>query len=273
MHHYAIAIEYDGASFKGWQRQGQLSTVQLHVEAALSKVAAEPISVQCAGRTDKYVHATQQVASFSSKAVRSEYGWLMGVNGILPPEIRILWLKSVPAEFNARYSAISRRYHYYIYNYSLRPALQHRKVSWVCRPLNITAMRAALPHLLGEHDFSAFRASNCQSKTPIRTIYDLQLQVSGEYICVDIKANAFLYHMVRNIVGVLLEIGHCQRDPSWARQVLETRERRQAGITAKPYGLYLVEVEYPKRYNLPIKAAKAAFSGFNQSVRETNELV
>jgi tRNA pseudouridine38-40 synthase len=251
MTRYALGLEYDGSQFHGWQRQNFLPSVQEALEIALSKVADSPIVTVCAGRTDTGVHATQQVVHFESEAPRSERAWVMGANTQLDHAVRVLWAREVPESFNARRSATSRRYRYVVYNHPLRPSLIRKYVSWCYRPLDVERMIKAANHWIGEHDFSSFRAAGCQSRTAIRVMHSIRIVRIGDQVILEFVANAFLHHMVRNMVGVLLEVGMGHETPDWGLQVLQVRDRKQAGITAPATGLYLVEVQYPKHYGLP----------------------
>lgn len=248
----AIGLEYDGAAFHGWQRQPHASSVQACVEQALSRVANETIAVQCAGRTDAGVHAAGQVIHFDTHAQRSERGWLLGANSILPPQVSMQWMRPVDDEFNARFCATARSYRYCIFNSSLRSALQYRHTSWIRPPLDEARMQQAAQYLIGTHDFSAYRALACQAKSPIRSISQLDVSRHSKQIIINVKANAFLHHMVRNIAGVLIAIGSGEQQPEWAQQILETRDRTQGGVTAAPDGLTLMTVDYPTEFNLPI---------------------
>jgi len=250
---FAAAVEYDGSYFHGWQEQGDLATVQWEVERALSAVAAEKIKVICAGRTDAGVHATSQMIHFETTAERPLHSWLFGVNSNLPTTVSVRWVQPVSDEFHARFSATSRRYHYYIYNHRIRSALLRRYTSWQCRSLDAEVMQEAAQHLVGEHDFSSFRASQCQAHSPIRKIDFINLTRNGDIICLDIQANAFLQHMVRNIAGVLMAIGTGQEPPTWIEDVLHAKARAEGGVTAQPNGLYLVEVGYPAEFNLTME--------------------
>ncbi|HET9679242.1 MAG TPA: tRNA pseudouridine(38-40) synthase TruA [Gammaproteobacteria bacterium] len=241
----AMGIEYDGASFHGWQRQPHASSVQACVEKALSRVANETIAVQCAGRTDAGVHAAGQVIHFDTRAERSERGWLLGANSILPPQISMQWMRQVDDNFNARFDATARTYRYCIFNSPLRSALQYRHTTWIRQPLDETRMQQAAQYLIGTHDFSAYRALACQAKSPIRTVSQLDVIRHDKQITLTIKANAFLHHMVRNIAGVLIAIGSHEQEPVWAQQILETRDRTKGGVTAAPDGLTLISVDYP----------------------------
>ncbi|MEJ2479515.1 MAG: tRNA pseudouridine(38-40) synthase TruA [Acidihalobacter sp.] len=247
----ALGVEYDGGAFCGWQMQNGVRTVQGCVEQALSKVADHEVRVICAGRTDTGVHGLGQIIHFDTEATRSMRSWVLGGNANLPPDVSLLWAAMVADEFHARFSARSRRYRYVILNRWVRPGLQRGRVSWVHAPLDVEAMRSATQYLIGEHDFSSYRALACQAKSPVRRVYSLKVERAGEYIYLDMHANAFLHHMVRNIAGVLIAIGKGERSPEWAREVLELRDRTQGGITAPPDGLYFIHVEYPERFMLP----------------------
>lgn len=248
----ALGIEYKGSRYRGWQRQeAGVPSVQEAVERALSQVAAEPISVACAGRTDAGVHATGQVVHFDTKVERPLKAWVMGTNANLPADISVTWAKLMPADFHARFKACARRYRYVIYNDPIRPAHLAEEVTWNHRPLDAARMREAAQYLLGTHDFSSFRAVQCQAKSPIKSLYHLTVIEQGPLLILDVRANAFLHHMVRNIAGVLMAIGAGERSPLWAKEVLEAKDRRQGGVTAHPYGLYLVQVEYPEPFILP----------------------
>ncbi len=247
----ALCVEYDGSDFAGWQFQPGQRTVQEVVERALSKVADHPVQVCCAGRTDAGVHASGQVIHFDTTARRSERSWIFGTNANLPKEVVVLWARAVPERFHARFSAIRRRYRYVIFNRSVRPTFLAKRTTWEYRPLDERRMREAAINLVGEHDFNAYRATACQAHSPIRTIYLLEVSRQGEMVYIDIEANGFLHHMVRNIAGVLMTIGSGKRPPGWAREILESRERRLGGVTAPPFGLYLARVTYPKAFMLP----------------------
>ncbi|MCG5495307.1 tRNA pseudouridine(38-40) synthase TruA [Ectothiorhodospira variabilis] len=250
LHRLAIGIEYDGSGFRGWQTQKEARTLQVQVEKALSRVADEPISVTCAGRTDAGVHATGQIIHFDTSAVRDPRAWLLGGNSHLSPELSFQWVRPMPDDFHARFSARWRRYRYIFLNRLTRPAILRRRVTWIHRPLDAALMAEAVPHLLGEHDFSSFRAKGCQARTPIRTVQAVSVHRRGDFIHLDIRANAFLHHMVRNIAGVLMAIGRGEYPPEWMAEVLTARDRSQAGVTAPPDGLYLVQVGYEDRFDL-----------------------
>ena len=229
-----------------------MPSIQESLEKALSKVAGgAPVVLSCAGRTDALVHASGQVVHFDTSVERTMHSWVMGANLNLPADISVSWAKVMPREFDARFSAMARRYRYVIYNDQIRPAHMAEEVTWNHRPLDIDLMRQAAQILVGTHDFSAFRARQCQAKSPVKTVHHLHLVEHGRFIVLDIRANAFLHHMVRNFAGVLMTIGAGERPVEWAREVLESRVRRTGGVTAHPYGLYLVQVEYPQEFDLP----------------------
>ncbi len=249
---YALGIEYDGTRYHGWQTQeDDVRSIQSEVELAISKVANYPTPVICAGRTDKGVHAVGQVVHFESDADRSLKNWLMGVNTELPDDIGIQWVREVGEDFHARYSAMARRYQYIILNRPVRSALYPHRMTWNYRPLDANKMHEAGQHLLGEHDFQSFRAAECQSRTPVREVIALNVHRQGELVLIDITANAFLHHMVRNIAGVLMTIGEGKQPAEWALDVLKAKDRTVASATAHPHGLYLVHVDYPSIYGLP----------------------
>lgn len=249
----ALGLEYKGARYRGFQRQREnVPSIQGSLETALSRVAGgAPINILCAGRTDASVHSSGQVVHFDTTVERSAHAWIMGANMNLPKDISVTWAKEMPAHFHARFSAMARRYRYVIYNDPIRPAHMAEEVTWNHRPLDVAKMREAAVALVGTHDFSAFRAMRCQAKSPIKTVHHLQLIEHGRFIVLDIRANAFLHHMVRNIAGVLMTIGAGERPVQWAREVLERGDRQSGGVTAHPYGLYLVQVDYPAEFELP----------------------
>ena len=261
----ALGIEYDGTDFSGWQRQDSRPTVQASVERALSSVADDPITVQCAGRTDAGVHASYQVVHFDTHVHRSARSWILGANVNLPPQVGVLWARIVPEAFHARFSATSRAYDYVICNRKTKPALWQGKVSWEYRALDAERMATAALHWLGEHDFSSFRARGCQAKHPVRTITRFEVAGAHGMITVSVEANAFLQHMVRNFAGVLMEIGMGKRDPAWAREVLDMRDRECGGVTAPSAGLYLTAVRYPAVFDLPPPAGfNPVFSAYHE---------
>ncbi|WP_026375291.1 tRNA pseudouridine(38-40) synthase TruA [Aestuariibacter salexigens] len=247
----ALGVEYDGAAFYGWQRQREVSSIQQHIESALSKVANTPIEVQCAGRTDAGVHATYQVVHFDCPVERPERAWTLGMNANLPDSIAIKWARQVDDEFHARFSATARRYRYLIYNNKMRSGILTRGVTHVHRHLDADKMHRAAQCLLGEQDFTSFRAALCQSKTPFRNVMAVSVFRQAQYVVIDIQANAFLHHMVRNITGSLIEIGCGHRPESWLAELLAKKDRTAAAATAKPHGLYLVDVSYPDTFGVP----------------------
>jgi tRNA pseudouridine38-40 synthase len=246
----AVILEYDGSRFSGWQRQEQVRSVQSVVEESLSRVADEPILVTVAGRTDAGVHAAAQVIHFDTSAKRSEYSWVRGANSNLPSDVAVLWAGRVDESFHARYSATGRHYHYIILNRPIRPTYLAQHVTHEYRLLDVVSMQAAANHLLGEHDFTSFRAAECQAKSPVRELRALEISRHGEFVHVRAHANAFLQHMVRNIAGVLVTIGAGEREPGWANEVLAARDRTAGGITADAEGLYLREIEYPDHFKI-----------------------
>lgn len=246
----ALVVEYDGSRYHGWQAQTGLHTVQQSVELALSKVADSPISVVCAGRTDTGVHATNQVIHFDCDKERAIRAWVHGGNSFLPKDISFKWGKEMSQDFHARYSAVSRRYQYVIYNGVIRPALLRSNVTWQYRQLDHRLMNQAAQSLLGENDFTSFRSVECQSKTPMRNVHQLQVSRTGSMLIIDITANAFLHHMVRNIAGVLITVGTGKQPVSWVEEVLKAKDRRMGAQTAPSYGLYLVQASYPSEFGV-----------------------
>ncbi len=248
----ALVVEYNGAAYQGFQRQTSArSTVQGDLEKALSAIAGTNITVICAGRTDAGVHATSQIVHFDTSVDRPEKAWLLGTNTELPPAIRVRACRKMPWHFHARFSAQARTYRYLIYSSLVRPALLVDQVGWTRFPLELQPMREASALLLGEHDFTSFRAKNCQAKSPVREIQHLSLTPFGQFIVLEIKANAFLQHMVRNIVGSLIEVGRGGEPVAWLGEVLAAKERALAAATASPAGLYFVAVDYPVDLRLP----------------------
>ncbi len=247
----ALGIEYDGSKYYGWQRQREVRSVQEKLEKVLSQIAAEPIAVFCAGRTDAGVHATGQVVHFETRAQRQDAAWTLGVNANLPADIAVRWVKAVPEHFHARFSATARRYRYIIYNHRLRPAVLQQGITHYHAPLDAESMHRAAQCLLGENDFTSFRAVQCQSRTPWRNLMHIDVARYGNYVVVDIKANAFVHHMVRNIVGSLMDIGCGNRPEEWMAELLAAKDRTLAAATARAEGLYLVSVDYPAEFALP----------------------
>jgi tRNA pseudouridine38-40 synthase len=254
----ALGIEYDGSRFLGWQTQPGGGTVQDALQTAISAIADEAVSVTCAGRTDRGVHGRGQVVHFDTAAQRPDSAWVRGVNAMLPEAVAVRWSRRVAADFHARYSALSRTYRYVLLNRPVRPALAARHAGWHHAPLAPEPMREAAAMLLGEHDFSAFRAADCQARSPVRTMHAISIERRGECIEFTMRANAWLQHMVRNIVGTLVYVGMGKRPPQWALQVLESRDRSLAAPTFAPEGLYLEAVEYEARWNIPATAVDAA---------------
>ncbi len=254
----AAILEYDGAAFCGWQRQPHAPSVQAAVEDALSKVADVAVTVTVAGRTDAGVHATAQVIHFDTGAERSGYAWLRGANSNLPRGVAVLWAGEVAGEFHARFAATEREYQYVILNRPVRPTYLAGRVTHAYRPLDVERMNAGARLLVGTHDFNAYRAAECQAKSPVRELRRLSVERNGEIVIVTATANAFLHHMVRNLAGVLMAIGAGEREPGWTREILESRDRTQAGITAAPDGLYLTRVAYPPAFGLPRLPARPA---------------
>jgi tRNA pseudouridine38-40 synthase len=252
----AIGLEYDGTDFVGWQIQREGRSIEGTLAAAVQAVADEPVVIHGAGRTDAGVHAEQQVAHFDTAARRAERQWLLGINSHLPPDVAIRWVREVPENFDARRSALRRRYRYSILQQPTRPALARRQVWWIREPLDAAAMTAASLHWLGEHDFSAFRAAGCQAKSPMRRLFAVRIAraivADGASWALEFTANAFLQHMVRNLVGTLVEIGRGDLEPARAKDLLASRDRTQAGVAAPPGGLTLVGVLYPEHYRLPV---------------------
>jgi len=254
----ALGIEYDGSCFLGWQTQPEGGTVQDALQTALSGIADEVVRVTCAGRTDRGVHALGQVVHFDTLAERTDSAWVRGVNAMLPGAVAVLWSQPVTADFHARYSALSRTYRYVLLNRPVRPALAARHAGWHHAPLALEPMREAAALLLGEHDFSAFRAAECQAKNPVRTMHRIDIERKGEYVEFTLRANAWLQHMVRNIVGTLVYVGKGRHPPRWTKQLLESGDRSLAAPTFGPEGLYLDAVEYDSRWNLPAAAGRHA---------------
>lgn len=251
----ALGIEYDGTAYLGWQRQTNGPSVQAVFERALSRVADEAIELVCAGRTDTGVHARCQVAHFDTSAQRTSRGWVLGCNSLLPSDVCVRWAQPVADDFHARYGAYARRYRYTILNRPVRPALESRFVTWERLPLDAQAMHEAAQALVGEHDFSAFRTVACQARSPLRHIHEISVVREGEHVVLDVRANAFLHHMVRNIVGTLLPIGRGEQAIGWAAQLLAGRDRALAGPTAPPTGLVFVGPLFPRACGLPEEAS------------------
>ncbi len=247
----ALGIEYDGTSYNGWQRQKNGIGVQQRLEEALSLVADEAVDVHCAGRTDTGVHASGQVVHFDTRADRSDRGWLLGANTNLPPDINVSWVRRVGDDFHARFSATARSYRYRILNRLQRSALHRHRAWWVYQPLDAQRMHEAAQQLVGEHDFSAFRAAGCQANSAMREVTKVDVTRRGDWVTLRITANAFLMHMVRNITGTLAAIGQGEQPIGWLGEVLESRDRTLGGVTAPAHGLTLVSVEYPEAFGIP----------------------
>ncbi len=248
----ALGLEYDGAAFAGWQTQPKGNTVQDALERALEEIAGARVRVMCAGRTDAGVHASAQVVHFDAPAARPENAWVRGVNAHLPDSVAVRWSREVPGDFHARFSALSRSYRYVLCNQAVRPALQHGKVGWFHLPLDVEAMRAGAALLQGEQDFSAFRAAECQARSPVKTLHRADVSRQGDCIVFDFRASAFLHHMVRNMVGALVYVGKGAHPPEWIAGLIAGRDRSLAAPTFSPHGLYLSGVEYEARWQLPL---------------------
>ncbi|HEY8385346.1 MAG TPA: tRNA pseudouridine(38-40) synthase TruA [Porticoccaceae bacterium] len=248
---FAAAVEYNGSQFCGWQRQSHSPSVQAVIEQALSSVADEPVTVACAGRTDTGVHGTNQIIHFDTRARRQPRNWLLGANTRLPDAVRLHWVGEVPGSFHARFAATARTYRYIISNEPVRPALFRGLLTWCKEPLDADIMHRAAQHLLGENDFSSYRSAGCQSRTPFRCVDAVRVWRQRQLVIIEITANAFLHHMVRNIAGVLMAVGRGDRSVSWPAELLALRDRTQGEVTAPPDGLYLVGVSYPAGFNLP----------------------
>ncbi len=248
----ALGVEYDGSSFNGWQSQPDVPNVQDTLQAALSGIACEAICIIAAGRTDAGVHALEQVVHFDASPVRPMSAWVRGTNALLPQSVAVLWAQPVPDEFHARFSAHARSYRYMLINRPVRSAVHRGKVGWFHSPLNLESMREAACVLLGEHDFSAFRSSECQAKTPIKNLLQLDIEKQGDTIIFDLTADAFLHHMVRNIVGCLVYVGKGRHPPQWIQEILTSRKRTLAAPTFSPCGLYLRRIYYDANWGLPL---------------------
>lgn len=252
----ALGIEYDGSGYSGWQSQPGGHTVQDVLEAAIARIGGHPLRVVCAGRTDAGVHALAQVVHFDTDTARPLTAWVRGVNAHLPPAVAVIWAREVGEAFHARFSARSRSYRYLLINRPVRPALLAGRVGWHHRPLDLRPMREAAAMLLGEHDFSAFRAAECQAKSPVKTLYRADVSAQGDCIAFDFRANAFLHHMVRNLVGSLVYVGLGRQPPGWVAELLRQRDRTRAAPTFDPAGLYFAGVEYDERWQLPKSGAE-----------------
>ena len=247
----ALGISYHGQAYEGWQSQRSGRTVQDRLETALGEFTTQRVSTVCAGRTDAGVHGLMQVVHFDTELQREEFSWVRGTNRFLPLDIAVEWACPVPDEFHSRASAIARRYSYVALESKVRPSLDAGRVGWVFRPLDADAMREAALQVLGEHDFTSFRASACQALSPVKTLTKLQITRRGAYWRFDFEASAFLHHMIRNLMGCLLAIGQGQQPPSWMGEVLRARDRDAAAPTFSPAGLYFLGPVYEPRWGLP----------------------
>lgn len=247
----ALGVEYEGTSFAGWQSQSHGNTVQDALERALGRIAATPVRVACAGRTDAGVHALGQVVHFDVAIDRPDSAWVRGANSHLPPQVAVRWAQPVAGEFHARFCALSRSYRYVLLNRPVRPAVHHGRVGWFHHQLDVDAMAEAARLLLGEHDFSAFRAAECQAKSPVKHCYRVEVARDGDLVTFDFRANAFLHHMVRNIVGALVYVGKGSHPPQWMAELLAARDRSRGAPTFDPAGLYFADVEYDPKWGLP----------------------
>jgi len=247
----ALGVSYNGRAYQGWQSQSSGQTVQDKLEMALSQLAAHPISTLCCGRTDAGVHALMQVAHFDTSAVRREISWVRGTNALLPRDISVEWAREVPADFHCRANALSRRYAYVLFQSPVRPSVDHGRVGWVMAPLDLDQMRAGAQHLMGEHDFSSFRASQCQALSPIKQMRSITITQRGPYFRFEFEANAFLHHMIRNIMGCLIAVGDGKHSADWVNEVLHARERRRAAPTFSPDGLYFLGPRYDPQWGMP----------------------
>jgi tRNA pseudouridine38-40 synthase len=247
----AIGVSYCGAGLEGWQSQPSGNTVQDRLERALSEIGGERIALTAAGRTDSGVHASAQVAHFDTGAYRPESAWVRGVNALLPAGIAVQWAAPVSEDFHARYSATSRTYRYVLYNRAIRPALFAGRAGWFHLPLDLEKMREAAKCLVGEHDFSSFRSAECQAKSPVRIVQSVAIRASGAYFLFDVTANAFLHHMVRNVIGSLVYVGKGKHPPAWMGELIKARDRSRAAPTFPAEGLYLSRVQYEARWKLP----------------------
>lgn len=265
---FAAIVQYQGADFCGFQRQKHSPSVQQELEQALSYVADCPVKLHCAGRTDTAVHASHQVIHFDTSAQRSGYSWVQGANSQLPDSISLIWADKITPDFHSRFSAGARTYRYVIDNSPTRPAIMSGAVTWVKKPLDISLMQHSCEYLLGEQDFSAFRGSGCQSNSPCRNVHSAKVFRRGNLVIFEITANAFLLHMVRNIVGSLIEVGTARQKPLWIQQLLAQGDRCKSAATAAPDGLYLVAVDYPAKFGLPMLAKGPVFLPANLDITE-----
>ncbi|HEY5799380.1 MAG TPA: tRNA pseudouridine(38-40) synthase TruA [Burkholderiaceae bacterium] len=258
MKRIALGVQYDGTPWRGWQSQAGGGTVQDELEAALARFTQQQLRTVCAGRTDAGVHAVEQVVHFDTDIARDAYSWVRGVNSFLPDSIAVRWACEIPLDlghpdqgFHARFSATARRYHYLLYNNKIRSPLWNGRAGWAFRPLDVAPMREAAQLLVGEHDFSAFRAAGCQAKSPVKTMHSVQIERYGDLVVFTLHASAFLHHMVRNLVGSLIYVGNGTENVAWFGDVLASRNRRLAAPTYMPDGLYLARIDYPPQWVLP----------------------
>ena len=251
----ALGISYNGQAYQGWQSQLSGQTLQDQVEKALSRLAAQPVSTLCCGRTDAGVHALMQVVHFDTDSVRREVSWVRGTNALLPRDISVEWAREVPASFHCRANALSRRYAYLVYESPVRPSIDTGRVGWVMTPLDIEHMRVAAQQLIGEHDFSSFRASQCQALSPVKRMLQIDIVRRGAYLRFEFEANAFLHHMIRNIMGCLIAVGSGKQPPDWMNVVLQARQRKVAAPTFAPDGLYFLGPRYDAQWGLPERTA------------------
>lgn len=247
----ALGVSYNGQAYDGWQSQPSGRTVQDQLEAALGRFAARPIATVCAGRTDAGVHGLMQVVHLDTDIARAEFSWVRGTNTFLPPDIAVQWAKHVPDAFHSRASARARRYAYVLLESPVRPSVEAGRVGWVFRPLDQAAMEAAAAHLVGEHDFTSFRASGCQARSPVKTLQPVRITRRGPYWRFEFEANAFLHHMIRNLMGCLLQVGAGLQRPGWMAEVLAARSRDAAAPTFSPDGLYFLRPVYDDHWGLP----------------------
>ena len=255
----ALGVSYNGQAYQGWQSQLSRQTAQDQLELALGKFAGQRISTLCAGRTDAGVHGLMQVVHFDTLLVRATSSWVRGTNAFLPRDMAVEWAQVVPQEFHCRASALSRRYAYIVMESPVRPSLDAGRVGWSFRPLNLLAMQAAALHLLGEHDFTSFRASACQALSPVKTLQRIDISQRGAYWRFEFEANAFLHHMIRNIMGCLIAVGYHKYPPEWVKDVLLARNRDAAAPTYSPNGLYFLGPRYAPHWGLPERTP--AFDG------------
>jgi tRNA pseudouridine38-40 synthase len=251
----ALGLSYSGSAYQGWQSQLSGQTVQDRLEKALGQFAAQPVRTLCAGRTDAGVHALMQVVHFDTPLQRDMASWVRGTNAFLPKDVAVQWAREMPADFHCRGSAISRRYAYVVLESPVRPSIESGRVGWVYRPMDLQAMQAAAAHLLGEHDFSSFRAAQCQAKSPVKNITRIDISRRAGYWRVEFEANAFLHHMIRNIMGCLVAVGQGLQTPDWIETVVAARNRNAAAPTFSPDGLYFLGPKYEPRYGLPERTA------------------